>query len=213
DHSRIIFERSLKCEIMARKEKYDSDETLNRATSLFWMQGYHATSMKDLETALDLGPGSIYARFGSKAGVFEAALKNYAVGRRAELEKYLNESDTILEGMAAYAGSFRNLCERDTPSVACMMMKSVTELHATEPELQTTASDLLDATEKMFAEQFDRARSTGELPESSDPAFLGAWFQAEIMGIRTYAQKSNTADRVSQLADRLAERVRDLKAG
>ncbi|MEO0920274.1 MAG: helix-turn-helix domain-containing protein [Pseudomonadota bacterium] len=58
---------------MARKEKYDSDETLSRATSLFWMQGYHATSMKDLETALDLGPGSIYARFGSKAGVFEAA--------------------------------------------------------------------------------------------------------------------------------------------
>ncbi|MEL6203565.1 MAG: TetR/AcrR family transcriptional regulator, partial [Pseudomonadota bacterium] len=204
--------RSLKCEIMARKEKYDSDETLSRATSLFWMQGYHATSMKDLETALDLGPGSIYARFGSKAGVFEAALNSYAAGRRAELEKYLSDSETILEGIAAYAGSFRNLCERDAPSVACMMMKSVTELHATEPKLQAVASHLLDATEEMFAEHFDRARSAGELREDSDPAFLGAWLQAEIMGIRTYAQKANTAERVSQLADGLAERVRNLKA-
>ncbi|MEO0542813.1 MAG: helix-turn-helix domain-containing protein [Pseudomonadota bacterium] len=198
---------------MARKEKYDSDETLGRATALFWMQGYHATSMKDLETALDLGPGSIYARFGSKAGVFEAALKNYAAGRRIELERHLEAHDTVLDGLAAYAGSFRNLCERDAPSVACMMMKSVTELHATEPELQTVASELLDATEDMFTEQFARAKSEGELSADSDPAFLGAWLQAEIMGIRTYAQKANTAERVGQLADGLATRVRALRAG
>ena len=196
---------------MARKEKYNSDETLNRATSLFWMQGYHATSMKHLETALDLGPGSIYARFGSKAGVFEAALKNYADGRRAELARHMDAHESVLEGLAAYAASFRNLCERDAPSVACMMMKSVTELNATEPALQTVASDLLDATEEMFAEQFGRAKSAGELVADADPAFLGAWLQAEIMGIRTYAQKANTADRVSQLADGLARRVRGLK--
>ncbi|MEO1701724.1 MAG: TetR/AcrR family transcriptional regulator [Pseudomonadota bacterium] len=196
---------------MARKEKYDSDQTLNRATSLFWMQGYHATSMKDLETALDLGPGSIYARYGSKAGVFEAALKNYAAGRRTELERYLAAHDMVLDGLAAYAGSFSNLCERDAPSVACMMMKSVTELHATEPTLQTVASELLDATEAMFAEQFQRAKSAGELAHDADPAFLGAWLQAEIMGIRTYAQKAVSAERVAQLADMLAMRVRDLK--
>ena len=91
------------------------------------------------------------------------------------------------------------------------MMKSVTELHATEPKLQLVASDLLDATEEMFAEQFEQARSAGELPDEADPAFLGAWLQAEIMGIRTYAQKANTAERVSQLADGLAKRVRNLK--
>lgn len=197
---------------MARRQKHRSDKTLDRATELFWRQGFHATSMKDLEHALDLGPGSIYARFGSKAGVFDAALKNYAASRKRELEKHLAESDTVLGGLASYAQSFRDLCDRDAPSVACMMMKSVTELHATEPDLQSAASALLDATEDMFAEQFAKAKEGAEIGDSSDPKFLGAWLQSEIMGIRTYAQKAETSEMVAKLADALASRILALRA-
>ncbi|MEN0000916.1 MAG: TetR/AcrR family transcriptional regulator [Pseudomonadota bacterium] len=192
---------------MARKAKHDSDDTLQKATNLFWKQGYHATSLKDLEQTLDLGPGSIYAQFGSKAGVFEAALKNYADSRQAELERHIEKSSSVLQGLASYAASFRTLCDRDAPSVSCMMMKSVTELHATEPALQSVASDLLDATEAMFTAQFVRAKKAGELPNYADPHFLGAWLQSEIMGIRTYAQKKDTQSTVPKLADALAQRV------
>ena len=50
---------------MARAAPYDRDATLDAAMSLFWERGYHATSLKDLEAALSMKPGSIYAAFKS----------------------------------------------------------------------------------------------------------------------------------------------------
>ncbi|MDX1730552.1 MAG: helix-turn-helix domain-containing protein, partial [Aurantimonas coralicida] len=44
---------------------YDRDAALDAALRLFWAKGYHATSLKDLEAALTMKPGSIYAAFQS----------------------------------------------------------------------------------------------------------------------------------------------------
>ena len=55
---------------MARRAGYDRDEVLARAQALFWRKGYHTTSLKDLEAALNMRPGSIYAAFGSKEALF-----------------------------------------------------------------------------------------------------------------------------------------------
>ena len=51
---------------MPRNARHDPDTTVRRAAHLFWERGYHACSLKQLETALDMRPGSIYAAFGSK---------------------------------------------------------------------------------------------------------------------------------------------------
>ncbi|MDC9612019.1 TetR/AcrR family transcriptional regulator, partial [Pseudoalteromonas sp. GABNS16H] len=37
--------------------------------NLFWERGYAGASMKQIEQALDMRPGSIYATFGSKDGL------------------------------------------------------------------------------------------------------------------------------------------------
>ena len=68
---------------MARPAIHDRDEALARALRLFWAQGFHATSLKDIEKALDMRPGSIYAAFGSKEGLYRAALARYAADARA----------------------------------------------------------------------------------------------------------------------------------
>ena len=62
---------------MARTPQFDRDIALNNAMLLFWKQGYHATSMKDIEYALDMRPGSIYAAFGNKESLFNEALRTY----------------------------------------------------------------------------------------------------------------------------------------
>jgi len=63
---------------MPRQPLHDRQRSLGRAVDIFWAQGFHATSLKDLERALDMRPGSIYAAFGSKEGLFNEALDRYA---------------------------------------------------------------------------------------------------------------------------------------
>ncbi|MEP5174815.1 TetR/AcrR family transcriptional regulator, partial [Marinobacter alexandrii] len=63
---------------MARHARYDRQTALAKAVALFWERGYHGSSMKQIEQALDMRPGSIYATFGSKDGLFSEALAAYA---------------------------------------------------------------------------------------------------------------------------------------
>ncbi|MFZ3076621.1 MAG: helix-turn-helix domain-containing protein, partial [Psychrobacter glacincola] len=56
---------------MSRTTLYNRHEALERAIQLFWQKGFHATSLKDIEQALDMRPGSIYAAFGNKDGLFQ----------------------------------------------------------------------------------------------------------------------------------------------
>ena len=68
---------------MARHARYDRKTALEKAVGLFWEKGYHGSSMKQIEQALDMRPGSIYATFGSKDGLFSEALapmRNRAAG-------------------------------------------------------------------------------------------------------------------------------------
>ena len=46
--------------------KYNQDEVIEKATVLFWQRGFQGAGMRDIQQALDMRPGSIYARFQSK---------------------------------------------------------------------------------------------------------------------------------------------------
>ena len=59
---------------MPRPARHDRQQALDRAVDLFWERGYHATSMKHIEQALDMRPGSLYATFGSKEGLWLACV-------------------------------------------------------------------------------------------------------------------------------------------
>lgn len=71
---------------------YEQTELLDKATELFWQKGFQATSMRDIQQALDMRPGSLYARFSGKADLFEKVISHYA-------EQILGR----LEGVAAHA--------------------------------------------------------------------------------------------------------------
>lgn len=59
---------------------FDRDEAVATAMRLFWRHGYEGVSISDLTAAIGIAPPSLYAAFGSKAGLFERALRRYAAG-------------------------------------------------------------------------------------------------------------------------------------
>jgi len=70
---------------MPRKPNYDRDELIERARDLFWKRGWAGTSLKDLEAALMMKPGSFYAAFGSKDALFKLAMEKYATDGQERL--------------------------------------------------------------------------------------------------------------------------------
>ena len=63
---------------MAKATKFDRQDAVDKATHLYWEKCFHGTSMRNLQDVIDMRPGSIYACFGSKEGLFKEVLNNYA---------------------------------------------------------------------------------------------------------------------------------------
>lgn len=62
---------------MARKKNYEDNDVIEKATELFWRNGYENTSMSLLESTMGINKFSIYSSFGSKQGVFLQSLRCY----------------------------------------------------------------------------------------------------------------------------------------
>lgn len=62
---------------MGRRKGYDRDELVAKAMELFRDHGYAGTSAEMLVEGLGVNRYSIYAEFGSKQGLFNAALERY----------------------------------------------------------------------------------------------------------------------------------------
>ena len=62
---------------MGGAKQYDRTDLLDRAVELFRRQGYSDTSTAELVAELGVNRKSMYAEFGSKQGLFEAALERY----------------------------------------------------------------------------------------------------------------------------------------
>jgi len=196
---------------MPRTAVHSREESLEKALHLFWRQGYGATSLKDIEHALDMRPGSIYATFGSKEDLFREALDRYAERSMAELERVIAADPSPLGGLVAYVRLLGGLRDRDETCQACMLVKSLLEFGQREQAAARRVEDLLVRMEQRFAERLAEARAAGEIAPHLDPKRLARRLQADVVGLRTVAQRDIDDRAVRDLAEDIArewERLR-----
>jgi TetR/AcrR family transcriptional repressor of nem operon len=62
---------------MGRPRGFDEDEVVRSAAALFGRQSFAGTSVDDLVTHLGVHRGSLYKTFGSKRGLYLAALRRH----------------------------------------------------------------------------------------------------------------------------------------
>ena len=75
---------------MARPREFDLDAVLDKATQVFWAQGYEHTSVDELCDATGLGRSSLYAAFRHKRGLYVQALVRYEEGSVARIRDALD---------------------------------------------------------------------------------------------------------------------------
>ncbi|RBW44587.1 TetR/AcrR family transcriptional regulator [Psychromonas sp. B3M02] len=189
---------------MSKVAKFDREEVIQKATNLYWGKGYHGTSMRNLQTAIDLRPGSIYATFGSKDNLFKESIQYYANKTGEVLEACLAESETPLAGLKLFIKKLVVDNLEGKPSCMCMIVKSISELtEADNKELLDEAKLLLANVEDKFAEIIAQAIDQDEIASDKDPKELASYVQVQIIGLRTYARVNSNIDTINKFVNEI----------
>ena len=187
---------------MPRVAKFDRDKALENAVRLFWERGYSGTSMKHIEEALDMRPGSLYATFGNKDGLFREALDIYAGRMSQSMAESLQDTPTIMDGIFTYLRSLTaEITAPDSPARACLVVKTLLEVTEEQKELRTLVNQRLQTVEDHLTDLLGTARAQGELKPDVDSRRLARLIQAQIMGLRSLAQRDLDAEPVKTLTE------------
>lgn len=184
---------------MTRARPYNREEALEAALRLFWSKGFHATSLKDLEQALDMRPGSIYAAFISKQNLFLLAMTKYFEKIKSDLDALLNKEASPVNALAIYARQIAESCE--PPFETCMLVKSLIEATEDQTEIAQAARDHLEALRDVFETAFIRAQDVGELSSKANVSRLARRYQSNITAMRFEASRGAGAAEMRRLAE------------
>lgn len=168
---------------MARPATYDREEVLGRATAVFWERGYADTSINQLVQATRLQPGSLYAAFESKEGLFLAVLDHYAAQSLARLREHLSAAADPLSGVRSF---FDGLARADRAAAirGCLLVNTAIEVGRQDSRIRSRVRDHLAAIEGCLRDALQQARDNGDLAPDKSPADLAGFLMATIWGLR-----------------------------
>lgn len=137
---------------MGRPRSVDDSQVLDAAMLAFWQDGYEGVSTRALEAATGLPASSLYHRFGSKDGLFAAALEHYlARVVEARIRRYLAHDDA-LAGLREF---FTSVYRARGPYRACLLANTLAQPSA---RLPAVAPRLAAGTARMRAALADTVR-------------------------------------------------------
>ena len=191
---------------MPRPQNFDRDVALNQAIDLFWKRGYHGSSMKQIEQALDMRPGSIYAAFGSKDRLYAEALSRYASTGAAELKQHMAGYESVVPGLKDYLRKIAQACANpsEQPTRACMIVKTLLESTNTHPALSVQAKDILGSIEHTLTQYIVRGQNNGELTGEMSADRLARLIQSQIIALRSFAERDVDPAEIEQLGEDMA---------
>ncbi|MCQ8878723.1 TetR/AcrR family transcriptional regulator [Pseudoalteromonas shioyasakiensis] len=195
---------------MVNKVKFERDEVIRTAGQLFWQKGFNATSTRDLQNAINMRPGSIYAAFGSKEGLYCEAIKDYALFMQNQLLSALNEHESILDGLTAFVKKVLIEDAECAPSMLCMLVKANNEFTEDEPTLKLLSNDLANQFEAFLTTLFEKAQHTKELGTKLTAVEYARYFQIQFTGLRSYLNRPNTQALADALIDQMFLSIKQL---
>lgn len=168
---------------MGRTKQYDRIELLDRAVELFRKQGFNGTSTSELAAELGVNRKSMYAEFGSKQGLFEAALERYNSKHLsavlAPLEARDAGADAIREAFTGYARAGESWFH----GRGCLMCNTAVERGALDPASGRYVAEYLERLSRAFRGALDNAQRSGEIDGTVDLDALAAFFTTALLGV------------------------------
>ncbi|MDQ1129862.1 TetR/AcrR family transcriptional regulator [Microbacterium sp. SORGH_AS_0888] len=153
---------------MGRSRSFVETEAVRAARGVFWDRGYAETAVPELERATGLGRSSLYHGFGSKRGLFDAAVTSYLDEVVRPRLAPLQTTSVAPGALATYLTGLRAAMADGTTQLAthgCLLMNAATTSTVDDDALRQVVRSYRAELATAFAAGVDAAR-----PELGDDA-------------------------------------------
>lgn len=189
---------------MPRKLEFDVEESVDRATRVFWDRGYENTSMEDLLQSMHISPGSFYNKFQSKKRLYRICLDSYNEKYTARRTAVL--FDETVPVQTAAREFFRVVIQeisRPKGPKGCLMTNSLCAEVLSDAELNAYVTDGMRGMSKRFQARLRKGVETGELPRDFDAATAAELMISWIQGLNKSAQLGKSTRQLQKETDLL----------
>ena len=181
---------------MPSPKGYKREEVLDRAIELFRRQGYSATSTAELVEALGMNRKSMYAEFGSKQELFEAALDRYSEINLSRVLAPIEAPDANAQSIRNAFLGYASASETKFWGLGCLMANTAVERAALDPGCAKYVDAYLDRLTKGFRNALENALGDGDVNEEADLDDLAAHFVNSVVGISALLRAKATPDQM-----------------
>lgn len=127
-----------------RPRKFDAEQAIVIAQSLFHSRGYDEVSVADLTNALGINPPSFYAAFGSKLGLYTRVLDRYAEHGAIPFSELLRDDCPVAACLIAVLEEAARRYAADPAASGCMVLEGT---HCNDAQAREAACSFQHAAE------------------------------------------------------------------
>lgn len=188
--------------------KHTHEDAIEKATILFWKRGFQGAGMRDIQQALDMRPGSIYAKFQNKEGLFKLVVEQYVENSKAQLQ-CISESDEPLLLLSEFFKKALINPDEMRFMRQCLLVKSIAELELIGDVAKKAVLEGMVLLNSCFADIIKKAISLQALPESTPVNLAADWLQNQFVGLRAFAMLQSDDAAIEYMINKV---LLDLKA-
>ncbi|MEJ8649539.1 TetR/AcrR family transcriptional regulator [Streptomyces sp. MS1.AVA.3] len=180
---------------------FNPDIVLDDAIQVFWRQGLPTTGIQALVTATGVSRSSLYATFGSKDGLYAAALDRYIAQHSAPAFAQLSSASSGLTAIEEFfSGLIEVRCSGPVAGWGCMVTNAYAGPECGDPGIRTLLEEHHTTLEAAMRAALATAHDLGQLhPDGA--------LDASAAVLATLAYGVNLRSRAGADAQALADTV------
>lgn len=190
---------------MARTIEYNPKEVLTQAMNLFWEKGYKSTSIQDIVTATKIKPGSIYAAYGNKEGIFKAVIELYTVSSLEKVTNILKADGDILENIEEFLNVAIITAISNEINNGCLLVKTLLVVSHKDEKIQEQIVMFYKQLESILKNSITKAKERGQTLVEPDmfTIFIFSTIYGSHVHYKTFKQKKILEQNVALLMKQL----------
>jgi TetR/AcrR family transcriptional repressor of nem operon len=160
-------------------------EVLDKATDLFWAQGYNGTPPQTILDGTGLSRSSLYDTYGDKHSLFLRCLNHYRDTETVAGIRYLDEAPDpaaairkLFHGYWEYAQAYRH-------NKGCLMVNTLNEVAPHDPEVAAIVAENRQSLEDAYYRAIRRGQQQGKIAKDQSPRALARYLVNSLWGLTT----------------------------
>jgi len=196
---------------MGRHKNYERETIAQKAMEVFWREGYHGTSTQALVDAMGVNRFSVYAEFGNKQNLYEAALAAYdkeVVNAHFQAlesaQAGLSDIEDMLQGLTEAAG-------QPGSELGCFMCNCATERAPYDPGSQGFVHRHVERISAALANALAHAQQAQQIRADVDVTQQGQFLATLLLGVFVLLRAQVSVDVVRASAQTALQHLRQLR--